>query len=131
MVKNLPANAVDVGLIPGSGRYPEKEMAAAAAAVASVVSDSVRPPRRQPTRLPCSWDSPGKNTGVACHFLLHPLPEVNNYYQIIVYDSLASLMVSFFECSFCPIFSFQLLSLFPLGVQVSYKTYLHISLREI
>ena len=40
-------------------------------------------------------------------------------------------MVSFFECSFCPIFSFQLLSLFPLGVQVSYKTYLHISLREI
>ena len=26
--------------------------------------------RRQPTRLPCPWDSPGKNTGVACHFLL-------------------------------------------------------------
>ena len=45
-------------------------MAAAAAAVASVVSDSVRPHRRQPTRLPCPWDSPGKNTGVACHFLL-------------------------------------------------------------
>ena len=37
---------------------------------ASVVSDSVRPPRRQPTRLPCSWDSPGKNTGVGCHCLL-------------------------------------------------------------
>jgi len=34
------------------------------------VSDSVRPHRRQPTRLPRPWDSPGKNTGVGCHFLL-------------------------------------------------------------
>ena len=37
--------------------------------VASVVSDSVRPHRRQPTRLPRPWDSPGKNTGVGCHCL--------------------------------------------------------------
>ena len=36
----------------------------------SVVSDSVRPHRRQPTRLPSPWDSPGKNTGVGYHFLL-------------------------------------------------------------
>ena len=34
------------------------------------VSDSVRPHRQQPTRLLCPWDSPGKNTGVGCHFLL-------------------------------------------------------------
>ena len=34
------------------------------------MSDSVRPHRRQPTRLLCPWDSPGKNTGVGCHFLL-------------------------------------------------------------
>jgi len=34
------------------------------------MSDSLRPHRRQPTRLPCPWDSPGKNTGVGCHFLL-------------------------------------------------------------
>ena len=27
-------------------------------------------PSRQPTRLPRPWDSPGKNTGVGCHFLL-------------------------------------------------------------
>ena len=33
-----------------------------------IVSDSVRPQRRKPTRLPCPWDSPGKNTGVSCHF---------------------------------------------------------------
>ena len=30
----------------------------------------MRPQRRQPTRLPHPWDSPGKNTGVGCHFLL-------------------------------------------------------------
>ena len=39
--------------------------------VASVVSDSVRPHRLKPTRCPRPWGSPGKNTGVGCHFL-HP-----------------------------------------------------------
>ena len=34
------------------------------------MSDSVRPHRQQPTRLPHPWDSPGKNTGVGCPFLL-------------------------------------------------------------
>ena len=34
------------------------------------MSDSGRPPRWQLTRLPRPWDSPGKNTGVGCHFLL-------------------------------------------------------------
>ena len=34
------------------------------------MSDSVRPHRWQPTRLPRPWDSPGKSTGVGCHFLL-------------------------------------------------------------
>ena len=34
------------------------------------MSDSVRPHRWQPTRFPRPWDSPGKNTGVGCHFLL-------------------------------------------------------------
>ena len=34
------------------------------------MSDSVRPHRRQPTRLHHPWDSPGKNSGVGCHFLL-------------------------------------------------------------
>ena len=34
------------------------------------MSDSVRPQRQQPTRFLCPWDSPGKNTGVGCHFLL-------------------------------------------------------------
>ena len=34
------------------------------------MSDSVQPHRWQPTRLCHPWDSPGKNTGVGCHFLL-------------------------------------------------------------
>ena len=34
------------------------------------MSDSVQPYRWQPTGLLHSWDSPGKNTGVGCHFLL-------------------------------------------------------------
>ena len=34
------------------------------------MSDSVRPNRRQPTRLLRPWESPGKNTAVGCHFLL-------------------------------------------------------------
>jgi len=34
------------------------------------VFNSAQPHRRQPTRLPRPWDSPGKNTGVGCHFLL-------------------------------------------------------------
>ena len=44
--------------------------AAAAAEVASVVSYPVLPHRRQPTWLHRPWDSPGKDTGVGCHFLL-------------------------------------------------------------
>ena len=44
---------------------------AAAAAAKSLQSClTLWPQRQQPTRLPRPWDSPGKNTGVACHFLL-------------------------------------------------------------
>ena len=34
------------------------------------MSNSVQPHRQQPTRLPRPWDSPGKSSGVGCHFLL-------------------------------------------------------------
>ena len=40
--------------------------------VASVILDSVRPHRRQPTRLSRPWDSPGKNTGVGNRLQFHP-----------------------------------------------------------
>ena len=42
----------------------------AAAAKSLQSCPTLRPHRRQPTRLPRPWDSPGKNTGVGCHFLL-------------------------------------------------------------
>ena len=44
--------------------------AVAAAAKSLQLCPTVQPHRQQPTRLPCPWDSPGKNTGVGCHFLL-------------------------------------------------------------
>ena len=50
--------------------YPFYTCCCCCCCVASVVSDSVRPHRRQPTRLPRPQDSPGTNTGVGCHFLL-------------------------------------------------------------
>ena len=50
---------------PSLGRAP-----AGLGRCASVVSDCMQPYRRQPTRLPGPWDSPGKNAGVGCHFLL-------------------------------------------------------------
>ena len=43
----------------------------AAAAAKSLQSClTLQPHRLQPIRLPRPWDSPGKNTGVGCHFLL-------------------------------------------------------------
>ena len=42
----------------------------AAAAKSLQLCPTLRPHRQQPTRLPHPWDSPGKNTGVGCHFLL-------------------------------------------------------------
>jgi len=46
-------------------------LAAAAATAKSLLScPTLWPHRRQPTRLPRPWDSPGKTTGVGCHCLL-------------------------------------------------------------
>ena len=47
-----------------------KEVTAIAAAKLLQSCPTLRPHRWQPTRLPRPWDSPGKNTGVGCHFLL-------------------------------------------------------------
>ena len=52
------------------GNKEKNESCCCCCCIASVVSDSVRPQRWQPMRIPRSWDSPGKNTGVGCHFLL-------------------------------------------------------------
>ena len=63
--------------------------------VASVVSDSVWPHRRQPTRLPCPWDSPGKNTGMGCHFLLQCVKVKSESEVIQSYPTLSDPM----DCS--------------------------------
>ena len=47
-----------------------------------VVSDSVRPHRRQPSRHPCPWDSLGKNTGVGCHHLLLQCTKVKSESEV-------------------------------------------------
>ena len=52
-----------------TGPHTQKDSAAAAAK--SLQScPTLRPHRRQPTRLRRPWDSPGKNTAVGCHCLL-------------------------------------------------------------
>ena len=61
---------------------------AAAAAKLLQSCPTLRPHRRQPTRLPHPWDSPGKNTGVGCHFLLQCMKvksesEVSQLYQTL------------------------------------------------
>ena len=56
-----------LGLVPSQ---QERFLSFAAAAAKSLQSNSVRPHRQQPTRLPHPWDSPSKNTGVGCHLLL-------------------------------------------------------------
>ena len=52
------------------------------------MSDSVWPQRRQPTRLPRPWDSPGKNTGVGCHFLLQCMKVKSEVKSLSMSDSL-------------------------------------------
>ena len=53
------------------------------------MSDSVRPHRWQLTRLHHPWDSPGKNTGVGCHFLL-PCMKVKSKSEVSRFRLLAT-----------------------------------------
>ena len=56
-----------------------------------VMSNSLRPHELQHTRLLCPWDSPGQNTGVGCHFLLHTIIlENENVSHSVVSNSLQS-----------------------------------------
>ena len=59
------------------------------------MSDSVRPHRWQPTRRPCPWDSPGKNTGVGCHFLLQCMKVKSESEDTQLYPTLSDPM----DCS--------------------------------
>ena len=48
--------------------------------------------RRRPTRLPCLWDSPGKNTAVGCHFLLQCMNVKNQSEVAQLCPTLSDLM---------------------------------------
>ena len=61
--------------------------AAAAAAKSLQSCPTLRPHRRQPTRLPRPWDSLGKNTGVGCHFLLQYMKVKIKWNRSVVPDS--------------------------------------------
>ena len=63
--------------------------------VTSVMSNSVRPHKWQPTRLPRPWDSPGKNTGVGCHFLLQCMKVKSESEVVQSYPTLSDPM----DCS--------------------------------
>ena len=63
----------------------------------------MRPHRRQPTRLPRPWDSPGKNTGVGCHCLLQCM-KVKSESEVVKSLSCVQLLVTpwmaeHFRCS--------------------------------
>ena len=63
-------NTVGTHISSSSHWFPRPVLTCCCCCIALVVSNSVRPHRRQPTRLPHPWDSPGKKTGVGCHCLL-------------------------------------------------------------
>ena len=67
--------------LPNSYKVLKQRPLGAAAAKSLQSCPTLRPHRRQPTRLPHPWDSPGKNTGVGCHFLL-PYMKVKSERQV-------------------------------------------------
>ena len=69
MLSNIPLYGYSMFFLFITGGHWVMSAAAAAKSLQSCPT-LCDPHRRQPTRLPRPWDSPGKNTGVGCHFLL-------------------------------------------------------------
>ena len=66
----------------------------------SVMSDSLQLHGREPTRLLCPWDFPGKNTGLGCHFLLQgifPIQGLNPCLLCLLYWQADSLLLSLYQ----------------------------------
>ena len=70
LAKKIPLTEESGGLQSMGSQKSHTQLSNCCCCVMSVVSDSVQPHRQQLSRLPRPWDSPGKNTGVGCHFLL-------------------------------------------------------------
>ena len=98
---------------------------------------TVRPQKQQPTRLPYPWDSPGKNTGVGCHFLLQSsilFPQIPSTTDLGAFERLSSICdVAFwfyplvFESQFSPFSQviFHLSICFP-NSKISYGCFISI-----
>ena len=59
-----------------------------------VVSDPLWPHGLWPSRLLCPWDSPGKNTGVGCHFLLQGIFQTQGLNPCLLHWQSDSLSLS-------------------------------------
>ena len=86
------------------------------------MSDSVRPHRQQPIRFPRPWDSPGKNTGVGCHFLLQWMKGKNE-------SEVAQSCPTLSDPMDCTIPGFSIHGIFQARVLGSHKTNLQNSFR--
>ena len=62
----------------------------------SVMSKSLWPYGLYPTRSLCSWDFPGNNTGVHCHFLLQGFPKMtkHNRPQMLLFSSIFNIKMA-------------------------------------
>ena len=60
----------------------------------SVVSDSLQPQGLEPSRLLCPWDSPGKNTGMGCYFLLQRIFPTQGWNLCLLHDKQILLLLS-------------------------------------
>ena len=60
----------------------------------------MQPHRWPPTRLLCPWDSPGKNTGVGCHFLLQGKRKISTEVDIPTTSVNSLLLYPFSDCIF-------------------------------
>ena len=69
-LSHFPSFSPSPVILPLPSQTPEQALLLLLLLSRFSLSNSVRPHRRQPTRLPRPWDPPGKNTGVGCHFLL-------------------------------------------------------------
>ena len=86
-----PGDIPNLGIEPRSLAVQADSLPAGSSTLLSCFSHvSLQPHEWQPARLLCPWDSPGKNTGVGCHFLLHQLlqmfiilGEINSFRKFI------------------------------------------------
>ena len=87
------------------------------------MSNSVQPHRWQPTRLRRPWDSPGKNTGVGCHFLLQcmKVKSENEVAQLCLTPS-DPMDCSLPGCSVHRIFHARVLEWVAIAFSVTYST---------